>query len=142
MFVNPSEVATGGAFFKPAELGKALVILFEPTRVLPDQVRTFGGKVTGSGTNVIADITVFENTAQLDSGTPVVMDSVTIEKNGVVRTLEKVIGQPMVGRLTKRNTNNGNTEWVISDAAPADVAKVAAYYEQRQAALASAPSFD
>lgn len=142
MFVNPSEVSTSTAFFKPAELAKALVILFEPTKVLHDQVRTFGGAITGSGTDAIADITVFENTAQLDSGTPVVMDSVTINKNGVVRTLEKVVGQPMVGRLVKRTTNNGNTEWVISDADPADVAKVAAYYEQRQAALASAPSFD
>lgn len=142
MFVNPSEVSTSAAFFKPAELAKALVILFEPTKVLHDQVRTFKGAVTGTGTNVIADITVFENTGQLDAGTPVVMDGVSIEKNGVVRTLEKVIGQPMVGRLTKRTTNAGNTEWVISDADPADVAKVAAYYEQRQAALASAPSFD
>jgi hypothetical protein len=142
LFAKPSDYSGGGNFFKPKELAVAPAILFEPKDVQHNQPRTYNNVQTGTGTDVIADITVFENQAHLDgSAAPTVMKGVRIDKVGVVNRLERVVGQAMVGRLTKETTKAGNTAWVLTDVDDATTEKVAAYFTKRSEAAAAAPSF-
>lgn len=146
-FANPSDFASSTNFFRPQELSLALAVLIETKSILENQVREFKGVQTGVGTDTISDLTVFENQAQLD-GTqpPVVLKGVRIDKDAIVNTLKSAFdagNKVMVSRVVKATSQKTqNKYWSLDNLDPASVEKVAAYYNKRAEAAASAPSFD
>lgn len=139
-FAKPSDYA-GASFFKPLNHMTALALLVEPKSIARDQPNTYKGKTTNRD-EVIADISIFDNQADLDSNTPSsILKSTKVVHGMLTSTLEKILGGAMVAIVQEIPTQNGSG-YVFRDVDPATEGKVGTYYANRAEAAASAPSFD
>jgi hypothetical protein len=140
MFAKPSDFA-GASYFKPAEHMTDLALLIEPKSVAKNVPSTYNNQ-TRNRDEVIADIAVFSNQAELDSGNPgKVMKSCKIVHGMLTSTAEKLVGQAFVATVQKIPTQAGSG-YVFRDVDSASEAKVGAYYSARTEAAANAPGFD
>ena len=139
-FSKPSDYA-GASYFKPADHMSDLALLIEPKTVDRDVPSTYQG-TTRVRDEVIADISVFDNQAALESGTPSsVLKSTKVVHGMLTSTLSKILGGAMVATLTKTQTKAGSG-FVFRDADAATEKQVAAYFASRSEAVAAAPGFD
>jgi hypothetical protein len=140
MFAKPSDYA-GNSYFKPANHMSDLALLVEPKTIDRNVESTYNNQ-TRLRDEVIADISVFENQAALESGTPTsVMKSTKVVHGMLTSTLEKILGGAMVATVTKIQTQAGSG-FVFRDVDAATEAQVGAYYSARSEAVAAAPSFE
>jgi hypothetical protein len=139
-FAKPSDYA-GASYFDPKKHMTALALLIEPKTIEKNVPSTYANQ-TRVRDEVIADITVFENQAALDSGQPTtILKSTKIVHSMLTSTVEKILGGAMVGVVTKIPTQNGSG-YVFRDVDSATEAAVGTYYSARSAAIAAAPSFE
>lgn len=143
-FTKPSDLG-GSGFFKPAEHMTALALLVEPKTIEKNVPNTHNGQ-TRNRDEVLADISVFENQAALDSGQPTsIFQKVKVTHGMLTRDLEKILGGAMVGTVTKIQTKAG-AGYVFRDVDSTVEGIVGNYYTNREAAVAealdNAPSFD
>ena len=133
-------VASG--FFKPKEHMNDLALLIEPVSVARNQPNTYQGKTT-TRDEVLANISVFANQADVEAGKPSqVLRNYKVVHGMLTSTLEQVLGGAIISNVEKINTQNGSG-YVFRDVKDAAIfAKVEGYYDNREAAAASAPSFD
>ncbi|MGW8630624.1 hypothetical protein [Streptomyces sp. NPDC055793] len=134
----------GGGWFKPKDNIDAPAILlevhqFERQRPTPN----------GPKDSVLADVTVFQNAASLQAGTPQVTKGQRIEQTILARDLETIVGGATIVRLEQvpPKKPGAHPAWVwrpITDAAVRNA--VIAYAEKREkdaeAAMDAAPDFD
>lgn len=142
-FGKISEVS-GNTYFKHAEHANALGLLLEPKRFNGEAKNPFFGKdpnATETRVELIADISVFDNQAALNSGKPS-----SILKNAIVtakylardggKMLDNGVGAAAV-KVGRTSLTNGAKPYVWEDA-PADIATVIeGYYEAREGAAAA-----
>lgn len=139
-FKKPSELS-GGSFFKPAEYQTALALLVEPKELHKDVPNEFKGKVQPRD-EVVADITVFNNSESLEKGEPSeIIKSTRVTHSMLTGTLSKMIGDPLIGIIRMIDTKAGSG-YAFRDAEGDAPDLVEAYYDKREAAVESAPSFD
>lgn len=133
-------VASG--FFKPKEHMNDLALLVEPTSILRNQPNTYQGKTT-TRDEVISTISVFANQGDIEAGKPSeVLRNHKVVHGMLTSTLEQVLGGAIISTIEKINTQAG-AGFVFRDVKDAAIfAKVEGYYDNREAAVASAPSFD
>jgi hypothetical protein len=140
MFAKPSDYA-GNSYFKPGDHMSDLALLIEPKTIDRNVESTFNNQ-TRLRDEVIADISVFDNQAALESGTPsAIMKSTKVVHGMLTSTLEKILGGAMVATVTKVQTQAGSG-YVFRDVDPATEAQVGAFYSARTEAVAAAPSFE
>lgn len=142
MFAKVSDYA-GASFFKPAEYLTALALLVEPKSIQKDVPSTYNNQ-TRNRDELIADISVFANQADLDSNTPsTVMKSTKIVHGMLTSTAEKFLdkGEIFASVVQKIPTQAGSG-YVFRDVDAATSGKVEAYYAARTEAAANAPGFD
>lgn len=140
MFAKPSDYA-GASYFKPADFQTSLALLVEPKSVDKNVPSTYNNQVRNRD-EVIADITIFDNQMDLDTGVPdKVLKSTKIVHGMLTSTAEKIIGGAFVATVTKIPTQAG-AGFVFRDVDAETEAKVGAYFTARSEAAASAPSFD
>lgn len=139
-FAKPSDYA-GASFFKPGDHMSDLALLIEPKTIERQVPSTYQGN-TRVRDEVLADISVFENQAALESGTPSkIMKSAKVVHGMLTSTLEKILGGAMVATVTKVQTKAGSG-YVFRDVDAATEGQVAAYFTARSEAVAAAPSFE
>jgi hypothetical protein len=139
-FKKPSELS-GSSFFKPAEYQTALALLVEPKGVDKDVENEYKGKKSLRD-EVIADVTVFNNSEELANGTPSeIIKATRITHTMLTSTLSKMIGQPLVGIIRMIDTKAGSG-YAFRDVEGSAEQQVAEYYEKRESAAADAPDFD
>ena len=143
---RPSDFRVGG-FFKPAEHVNDLALIVEPKSIKHDVPNEYKGNKS-TRHEVVADITVFANNAQLGgTGKPTVLKDHVIAGNGLSRSLEPLIADrgALGGVVAKVDAKKGSV-WVFQDLNAETVEKIEAYLEardaQREAAAESMPSFD
>lgn len=140
MFAKPSEFA-GASYFAPKNHMTSLALLIEPKTIERNVPSTYNNQ-TRNRDEVLADISVFENQAALDSATPTtVMKNTKIVHGMLTSTVEKILGGAMVATVQKIPTQAGSG-FVFRDVDAATEAKVGEYYTARSAAAEAAPSFD
>ncbi|AXQ62359.1 hypothetical protein SEA_TINABELCHER_34 [Streptomyces phage TinaBelcher] len=134
----------GGGWFKPKDNINAVAILlevhqFERQRPTPN----------GPKDSVLADVTIFQDAASLQAGTPQVTKGQRIEQTILARDLETIVGGATIVRLEQvpPKKPGAHPAWVwrpITDAAVRNA--VIGYAEKREkeaeAALADVPDFD
>jgi hypothetical protein len=134
----------GGGWFKPKDNLSAPAILlevhsFERQRPTPN----------GPKDSVLADVTVFQDGAALQAGTPQVTKGQRIEQTILARDLETIVGGATIVRLEQvpPKKPGAHPAWVwrpVTDAAVRNA--VVAYAEKREKAaeeaVADAPDFD
>lgn len=136
---NPSDLGGGGGFLKPRQYLTALALLVEPVSIRHNVPNTYKGRSVGERDVITADITVFSNQADLAPGAkPEVLKGVAIDKPGLTRPLEKIIGGAMMGIPALGMSDNGEFfKWDnVTD--PEVAQAVTDYLERREAAVASA----
>jgi len=140
LFAKPSDYA-GASYFKPGDYMTALALLVEPKTIAKNVPSTYNNQVRNRD-EVIADISVFANQADLDSATPSqVLKSTKVVHGMLTSTLEKILGGALAGVVSKTQTQAGSG-YVFRDVTEDVEAKVETYYKNRSAAAAAAPSFD
>jgi hypothetical protein len=141
---------TGGAFFKPAEHAADLALMIEPKRVMADQKNEYNGETTYRD-EVVADISVFRNSQNVDNQTPFeVIRDARISHSALVSEAREHIPTPgadSAPMLVKVGKRAGKNYYEFKFDVPNDVmSAVAGYYTKREAALAEAtadaPGFD
>ena len=135
----------GGAYFKPLENMNALALLIEPKSITRDVPNTYQN-VTKMRDEVVADVSIFDNTDALRAGEPTeVIKAAKFVHGMLTDTLSKIMGEATIATIVKIPTKGGSG-YVFRDASPEATAAVTAYYDKRNAALeaamADAPSFD
>lgn len=139
-FAKPSDYA-GSSYFKPKEYMNALALLVEPKSAAHDVPNEYRGKVSYR-TEVVADITIFENQKQLEDGEPDnILKNCKIVHGMLSSTVEKIIGGAMVATVAEIDTKNGSG-YVFRDVEDDVEGQVGAYFTALQAAADDAPSFD
>ena len=139
-FAKPSEF-TGGAYFKPLDHMNDVALLVEPKRIDKNVENTYGGQ-TRTRDEVTATVSVFATSEALEEGRPsAVMGDVRVVHGMLTSTLERLIGGAMVGVIRRVQTKSGSG-YVFRDVEPGIEAQVAAYFDNRSAAVAAMPSFD
>lgn len=144
---KPSELG-GSSFFKPAEHVNDIALVVEPLSIAKNVPNTYRGK-TSERDEVTANVTVFRDQAALDSKTPSdVLRGVKVTSTALVSKLEAILSAKPNDALPAiiRKESGENTYYAFKDLDDATLAKVAEWYEEReaqlQAAIADAPSFD
>ncbi|MEU0674451.1 hypothetical protein ABZ330_16425 [Streptomyces sp. NPDC006172] len=134
----------GGGWFKPKDNVNAVAILlevhsFERQRPTPN----------GPKDSILADVTIFQDAASLQAGTPQVTKGQRIEQTILARDLETIVGGATIVTLAQvpPKKPGAHPAWVwrpITDAAVRNaVVDYATKREaQAEAALADAPDFD
>lgn len=146
-FAKPSDLA-GASYFKPGDYETALALLVEPKTIdkgVPNEYPR-GSGIVKPRDEVTADITVFKNQGDLEANKPSeVIKNVKVVHGMLTSSLEKILGSAMAAVVTKIPTKNGSG-YVFRDLSPEDEAKVVAYYDGRESAVAeavaAAPGFD
>lgn len=140
MFAKPSDYA-GASYFAPKEYQTALALLIEPKTIERNVPSTYNNQVRNRD-EVIADISVFDNQADLEAGKPSkILKSTKVVHGMLTSTLEKILGGAMVGIVTTTATKSGSG-YVFRDVDSATEAAVGSYFSARSEAAAAAPSFD
>lgn len=140
MFAKPSDYA-GASFFKPKEHQTDLALLVEPKTIERNVPSEYNGQVRNRD-EVICDISVFENQADLENGRPSkILKSTKVVHGMLTSTVEKILGGAMVATVTMVQTKAGSG-YVFRDVDGETEAKVGAYYTSRSEAVAAAPSFE
>ncbi|MEU7905903.1 hypothetical protein [Actinoplanes sp. NPDC049118] len=124
-----------------------VALLIEPTKIDKGVPNTYQGETTLRD-EVTADVTIFATAESLDRGTPSeVIKGAKVVHGMLTSTLERLIGTPMVAVVRRVPTRRGSG-FAFRDVEPSIEAAVAAFYEQREAAVTAAlssgdmPSFD
>ena len=132
---------SGGKFVKMTDYADAKAILFEPKDVEEDVPNT---KFGGTRDLLHTDMTVFDKAA-LDGGKPVVLKNVIITEKAMVNAYKGDIRDQFVAQLKLKPNDKGRDFYVPVGVDDAIYEKVAAYLEQREAAIAelmaSGPDF-
>lgn len=134
----------GGGWFKPKDNIDAPAILlevhqFERQRPTPN----------GPKDSVLADVTVFQDGAALQAGTPQVTKGQRIEQTILARDLETIVGGATIVRLEQvpPKKPGAHPAWVWRPITDASVRNAVIEYANKreaeaEAALAAAPDFD
>lgn len=137
--------ASGGGWFKPDDsMADYPAFLLEVKDFEPQRPGQYGPK-----DSALVDMTQFRTDAELDAGTPDVIEGIRVEQTKLAEALGRVgKGGASIVVLVKVPSKQAgrNPAWVWREA-PADVqAKVIEYADARDAAIdaaiANAPSFD
>lgn len=132
------DIPTNSAFFAPADALGAYATLVEPTQ-FNEQIMTDNGPRN----QVIADVTIFANEADIDASEAIVKSQVKIEQTILARDLAGLVGSATVVTLRQLAPRNGNRGAWVFDPAPMKAKQlVVAYLERRDAAEAEAPAGD
>lgn len=126
----------GGGWFKPADNVDALAIMievkgFDRQRPTPN----------GPKDSALCDVTVFMTEAALENGTP---DTISvgqrIEQTVLARDLASLVNSATIVTVTQIEAKKAGQRpaWVWRPASGAAKAKVMAYYQVREAAVAAA----
>jgi hypothetical protein len=134
----------GGGWFKPKDNINAVAILlevhqFERQRPTPN----------GPKDSVLADVTIFQDVASLQAGTPQVTKGQRIEQTILARDLETIVGGATIVRLEQvpPTKPGAHPAWVWRPVTDAAVRKAVVEYASKreaeaEAAVAAAPDFD
>ena len=128
MLTRASEVAYETPYFKPADYMTALALLVEPKEFIEQETYTDNQtKEEKTRDAVIADITVFSTTDDLDGKTePVVLHNNKITHNYLVSAANRALHGAMVGVVAKPGK-----AYVFQDPPNDFIAKVAIYFDAR-----------
>lgn len=132
----------GSGYFKPLEHMTDLALLIEPKSIARGVQSTYNNQVRVRD-EVVADVSVFANQADLNSQKPSnVLKSVKVTHGMLTSTLEHFMGGAIVVTVTKTTTQNGSG-YVFRDVQDdALLGTVKAYFDARSEAAAAAPSFE
>lgn len=147
MAINKASDLSGGTFFDPKAVQDALGLLVEPARVDKDVTYTkYQSNETAKRDEATANVTVFKTSENL-AGTvePEVLKGVRVVHSMLVSSLEKVVGDAMIGVIRKIPTKSGSG-YAFRDPDAATINAIEAWYNKREAgiaaAIADAPDFD
>lgn len=122
----------GGKFVKLGTWPES-VFLIEPKDVETDIPNKFGG----TRDLLHANVTVFDKAA-LDGGKPEVLNNSIITEKAIVNAYKDKLGEQFVAKLKLKPNDKGRDFYIPVTVDDAVFDKVAAYLEQREAAVAAA----
>lgn len=140
MALSRASDLAGGTYFKPADHSSALALLVEPLRLDKDVPYQPFDKTAPMSTRdeLTANLTIFPNQDAVDGKVePVILKGAVFTHSMLVGSLSKIIGDAMIGVIRRVPTKAGSG-YAFRDADPGTDAKVTAYYEGRDAAVAAA----
>jgi hypothetical protein len=145
---NPfGKISSGAAsYFKPKEHQNDLALIVEPKEFNGQVPSTYAGQ-TRYRDEVTSDITVFENTEQLENGTPgKILKDHKVTHGMLTDAIKDQLGGAVVVVVTTTPTKNGSG-FVFRELEDQNrIDQAGAYFTKREAALAeavaAAPSFD
>ena len=136
-FKKPGELG-GGSFFSPKDYETALALIVEPKSVRKDVPNTYNG-VTKQRDEVSCDITVFRSSEELDGqAQPHVEKDVVVHHTALANAAQKAMGEQMAALVRKLSGKTGTPYYAFVDLDPSVEAKVVAWFEAREAAMAAA----
>lgn len=134
---NTSNIG-GGEFVRERDVADAKAILFEPKRFEKDVP---GGKF-GPQDILTTDLTIFDGDALKGDKAPEFIKNAKLVGAGVTREYGEGVGQQFVGRLVLTPSAKGNAFYAPKPVDDSVFDAVAAYLEQREAAVEAALESD
>lgn len=127
--------SSDGKWTKERDLADAKAILFEPNDYRTDVPK--GGKYPGVQNVLDVDLTIFD-AAALEGGKPQVIKNALLTGAGTTRQYGDKLGEQFVARLILKPSQKGHDFYSPVGVDDAVFEKVAAYVEQRDAAVKAA----